>query len=113
MGESSKLLTNRAAWINTSASILALGFTLWLHRESRIAPAAAVAEGLRHVDFGVYEAMAANYYSGPASLLLAIAALAMFRKWRGRKLLHWLSWLFVLAVPAFILVLDALYRVAA
>ena len=86
---------------------------LWLHRESKLAAAWAVQRYGRNVDSGVYEAMAANWYFIPASVVLGIAAVAMFRNWPYRRLLHWLAWLFVTAPLAWLAASEVTLRVAA
>ncbi|BCT93586.1 hypothetical protein LYSHEL_26110 [Lysobacter helvus] len=80
------------AWIDTAAAIVFTCMGALLLNASRVAAADAVRRYGRNVDSGALESMAALVYFAPGTILFALAAVALFRRWRGARWLHLLAW---------------------
>lgn len=72
------------AWINAAVTTILLGFGVWLIHVANEAAAAAVRTYGYNVDSGALLYYFAIYYCAPTAALLAIVALFMQRRWRGR-----------------------------
>ena len=79
-----------------------LGIASLLLYCSAIGAATGCARKYGHnVDCGAYEWLAAVFYFGPLTLIVAVAALALWRAWPLCWLAHWLAIASIIALPFF------------
>jgi hypothetical protein len=103
---------HRTGWIDAIACIFFVFAAIWAMKVSKLAAAEAIRLYGRNVDSGAYHEMAAHVYLIPAAIILAIAALGMFRGWVWRKVPHYVAWIFV-ASPFAWFAISEFFRVVA